>query len=755
MNVLQQQGPFKAPYGDIPMSVYPRAASNGGKGVGAAERSRCYDDEINGWQEMTLREFLLLGLKYLSIINEIRTSTDPDRIRYLKKYKLPAATISAFLTSRDGKVEMEKKLRKYNSLMVLDFDHLDDPESAKEELSRIPWFWYVGLSVSGKGLFGIVPIATDDWKMHKAYFLALKREMAERGFTVDKNCADVGRMRLVSWDENPWVNDECEVYAISGEPDDETEGPEEEDYGDIVRQYEGNEEIVARYVEEWEKRQLPLDEYKDWIEFGMSLSSLGDNGLEFFKRISRFSKKYDEQKTESVFSDLKEKTREIGIGTFFFKCTKLGIIPDCVAHYECIPFPVEVFPAKAQEIVRETAEHNNFPPGYIAPAMLFVACLACGNAAVVEIINGWREKPLLYLGIVGCRGTNKSSSLEFALDPIRKKEDEEYDKFVEAREKYEAELLKTDKKRTKPLSPPECRQYILDDFTPESIVRIHKANPRALIVFQDELMGFISSFNKYRSGSDEQMWTQLFAGRGVMVNRVSTDPVKINDTCIGILGGIQPQMLREFARGKVQNGFMDRWLLSYPEKVKYPKLNDQDISPQIRKNWRAIVNRILAIPYEDESRIIHLSREAKRIYKEWYDNLADQKNNGSLAFAGMATKMEPYCGRLALGLEIIKYGCKEGDLQEIGADSMRGAIDLCYYFMACGLKAQKQFLPSPTVTFTTVQQLIYDELPRSFATAHGLEIARGIGMGERTFKRWLQTNAFKKISYGFYEKRFR
>ena len=89
--------------------------------------------------------------------------------------------------------------------------------------------------------------------------------------------------------------------------------------------------------------------------------------------------------------------------------------------------------------------------------MLFVACLACGNAAVVEIINGWREKPLQYLGIVGCRGTNKSSSLEFALDPIRKKEDEEYDKFVEAKEKYEAELLKTDKKRKKPLSPPECR----------------------------------------------------------------------------------------------------------------------------------------------------------------------------------------------------------------------------------------------------------------------------------------------------------
>ena len=51
--------------------------------------------------------------------------------------------------------------------------------------------------------------------------------------------------------------------------------------------------------------------------------------------------------------------------------------------------------------------------------------------------------------------------------------------------------------------------------------------------------------------------------------------------------------------------------------------------------------------------------------------------------------------------------------------------------------------------------MIYDELPPSFETRQGVEIAAGYGMPERSFKRWLATSYFKKVSYGFYEKRFR
>ena len=91
------------------------------------------------------------------------------------------------------------------------------------------------------------------------------------------------------------------------------------------------------------------------------------------------------------------------------------MIPDCVPHYESVGFPVEVLPGKVQRIVFDTHNFQNFPIDYIAPSLLFVACAACGNSTVIQIINGWCEKPILYLAIVGDRGTNKTSCFEFAL----------------------------------------------------------------------------------------------------------------------------------------------------------------------------------------------------------------------------------------------------------------------------------------------------------------------------------------------------
>ena len=251
------------------------------------------------------------------------------------------------------------------------------------------------------------------------------------------------------------------------------------------------------------------------------------------------------------------------------------------------------------------------------------------------------------------------------------------------------------------------------------------------------------------------MWTQLFAGGGVTVNRVGADPVKIGDTCIGVFGGIQPEILSNFAKGKIQNGFVDRWLFAYPEKVPYPKFNDVDIDERIAQSWNKIIQRILSLPFEGTPKVMKLSPGAKALYKEWFDNLSDQKNNGGSSFAGLATKMDRYCGRFALVLEVLKFGCRQSKLADISEDSMRGAIALSYYFIACGIKAHRRFISSPVDELPGMQKTIYDELPQSFETKAGLQVAERYGMPERSFKRWLSTSLFRKITHGYYEKRYR
>lgn len=49
--------------------------------------------------------------------------------------------------------------------------------------------------------------------------------------------------------------------------------------------------------------------------------------------------------------------------------------------------------------------------------------------------------------------------------------------------------------------------------------------------------------------------------------------------------------------------------------------------------------------------MLRFSPEAKVAYSDWFNSLSDQKNCGVDAFAGLATKMDRYCGRFALGLE--------------------------------------------------------------------------------------------------------
>ena len=200
--------------GETRVTVFRNVMSNGGKNLSVEERGKEYSASRNEPIEMTLLEFLKLGEKYREVIDRLRSCEDKEIRNKIKRTELPCATISASFTSRASSKAVEEKLKRYNSLMVLDFDNLEDPAAAKEELSQLPFFWYIGLSVGGKGLFGIVPLGTDDFKEHKVYFNALRKELEVFGYEVDKACCDVTRLRVVSYDPYAYFNENCEVFCI-------------------------------------------------------------------------------------------------------------------------------------------------------------------------------------------------------------------------------------------------------------------------------------------------------------------------------------------------------------------------------------------------------------------------------------------------------------------------------------------------------------------------------------------------------------
>src|ERR1035437_9196743 len=136
----------------------------------------------------------------------------PDKeLRRFYKEKMPAATLSGLFTKRNlaGFVQ-------HSGFMCIDIDFQDndwitDIEDFKKELSKVINMVYVGLSIGGKGVFCLIPIQYPE--KHKEHFEAFKYDFEQLGIIIDKNCGDVTRLRLISYDANYYLNENAEVYS--------------------------------------------------------------------------------------------------------------------------------------------------------------------------------------------------------------------------------------------------------------------------------------------------------------------------------------------------------------------------------------------------------------------------------------------------------------------------------------------------------------------------------------------------------------
>ena len=730
---------------NMPVSIFSSTAPSKGSSEIHKHGYKSISNVLIPTAECTLAEFLQLGLKqHKDTIDHIRSIEDKSERNRLKTTLLPSGSISVCLTTRESSKPLDQRITQYNPLIVLDFDNLPDIEAAKQTLASLPYIYYAGLSVSGRGLFAIIPIAAADHTQHKTYFHALEKEMQTLGLTIDKACKDVTRLRVISYDENPYINPDCTTYTLY-----ETATPEQDPEETTTEDLEALK--LEEHISLWEEQQIPLDDYDQWITVGMALSRLGEPGRQAFHRVSRYSDKYTTEATDKAFDNFLHNTKEITLGSFYYICHINGIHPSSTPEYESIPFPSEVFPEQIRQIINRTRTCLNFPLDYICPALIFASSVALGNAIAVEIKKGWKEKAIFYMAIVGEPGTNKSSCLEFAIEPLRKIDRDNLKTYKKKLKQYEATKNDPDKN----IEQPVYGQIVLSDITVEGFLKQHLNTPRGLAIYADELMGFFKSFSRYRSGNDEEIWTQLFTGVPIIVNRLHSDSFSVSNPFVGIIGGVQPGLLRKFADGKTDSGFIYRWLFAYPDKRTFSRFQDDEIDDHTMNQWETIIDTIRRIRYNGKTTVIRLSPEAYDLYKQWYNTGRETMEHASTSFIGITTKMERYCARFALLLEVLRYTCGQSDLTSISAQSMKDAFKLTYYFIAGAQKALKKFHSDPLGTLTEKQRSIYLDLPSVFTTREGLSIALQHSMSERTFKDWIKTAIFKKLDYGTYEKRYK
>ncbi len=232
------------------------------------------------------------------------------------------------------------------------------------------------------------------------------------------------------------------------------------------------------------------------------------------------------------------------------------------------PFPVDCIPEPGQTLIRDIAESVNVDISFPAAAYLAVCAGLIGASRKVQIKQGWYEPSIIWAAIIGRPSSGKTPAIDAIMEPLKPIEKRKIEAFEAELKAYENEKATRKKDDPQPLKP-VCKRTVISDITTEALCLRLKENPQGLLLYRDELAGWIGSFNQYKkSGSDEAHFLSIWSGKAVRVDRKTDEQfLYIENPNLSIVGGIQPGILLRKLRGEhLDNGLAQRFLYAFPGK---------------------------------------------------------------------------------------------------------------------------------------------------------------------------------------------
>lgn len=238
----------------------------------------------------------LTSTKYAHVVDRLRHTDDAAERKRLKAM-LPAITPSGLFSRVD-----EAHLVRHSGFLQFDIDAKDntgvsDYDTLINRLSQLENVAYCGRSVSGKGWWGLVPIAHPD--DHAGHFRYLQQYFAHMGITIDEAPKNVCALRGYSYDADACFNHRATALQHS------LPAPAAKTFRDAP----GN---IPPAMRSDALQQIALIEqqgvditgdYRSWFSIGCELAAtFGTEGRELYHRISRYHPQYTARDTDYQYT---------------------------------------------------------------------------------------------------------------------------------------------------------------------------------------------------------------------------------------------------------------------------------------------------------------------------------------------------------------------------------------------------------------------------------------------------------------------
>lgn len=399
------------------------------------------------------------------------------------------------------------------------------------------------------------------------------------------------------------------------------------------------------------------------------------------------------------------------------------------------PFPIDGLPDQLQFLIKTYSKTYGTHPDLWAGAFILATSLGIGQS--VKLKTKYTNAPCLWFIFIAPSGVGKTEPLKTALAPFVAIDNLRYSDFKANMEEYEKwKNTPKDDRLVVSMDLPVNIQFALQDFTPEALSKVHSDNPRGIVIYRDELAGWIKDFNRYNKSGEQENYLSAFMGDAFVANRKS-QIIRIKEPFINVAGGLQPDLINLFAKeNRDMNGFLVRFCHIFPDKAVKPYYNNKVIPDDVKQKYFQYINNLLSLPYNPESpEFIFLSDEAQAIYEKWFNGNTEATNNsGEDYLRGVYSKLDIISLRLALTIHFSKWAFTGVTEEKITPETMQAALDITEYFRITGTKVFYHLQPSE-------EKVISNREAARFLSAKGIsqnDISGILNCSQQNIQRFLK-----------------
>lgn len=237
--------------------------------------------------------------------------------------------------------------------------------------------------------------------------------------------------------------------------------------------------------------------------------------------------------------------------------------------------------------------------------------------------------------------------------------------------------------------PPVRRRFVTNDPTVEKLGELLNENPNGLMIYRDELAGFLRNLDKDGHENDRAFYLEAWNGDGrYTYDRIGRGTIDIDAACVSMLGGIQPGPLSAYlssmARGGAgDDGFMQRFqLLVYPDIAKAWRSIDRRPNMEARNRATHIFHRLSKLDAhavgaqrdyatDDSMPYLRFADDAQAAFTAWLVqlNLRLRSDDEPPAIIAHLAKFQSLIPSLALLIHLV-----DGASGPVGLSALQAAI---------------------------------------------------------------------------------